>query len=64
MGARRSLSTPSPGTASQNLSEFRRRSALAMEGPGHVVPDALNNKSGAPPSSFATLTMAPSLVAK
>ena len=67
MSARRSLSTSSPGTASQDLSEFRRRSALAMAGPGRVRRSQQQERStGDPlfPSSFATLTMAPSLVAK
>lgn len=62
---RRSLSTSSHDP--QGSSEARRRSALAMAGPGRVRRSHQQERgTGDPlfPSSFATLTMAPSLVAK
>lgn len=60
---RRALST----TSAQDVAELRRRDALAMAGPGRVRRSAQQERgTGDPlfPSSFATLTMGPSLVAK
>ncbi|KAI5117969.1 hypothetical protein M0805_004903 [Coniferiporia weirii] len=60
---RRALST---NAAPDNDAEARRRDALALAGPGRVRRSAQQEQgTGAPlfPSSFATLTMGPSLVA-